>query len=108
MKRGMVIAAVAVVLVLLAQVAGYFVALKSDAYAEASRFVLSDTAIAKQLGRVQKVTLAPFDAEIRFTSETGTASFVLSTETDKGSRKVLVRLEKVNGTWKVTSSSVLT
>jgi len=107
MKRVVIVIVAAVLLVLGAQVVGYYVALNSDAYAAASRFVLSDQKLGQQIGRVAKTSLAPFDAEIRFTPNTGLAKFVVTADTSSGTHKVAVRLEKRGNDWHVLDSAVV-
>ena len=103
-RRTALIALAAIALVLAAQVIGYFLARNSDAFAIASKFVETDPKLALELGRVERTYLAPLDAEIRFSGGVGRAQFVVSTVTDRSDRKVLVKLEKLNDTWRVTEA----
>ena len=106
MKRVLIVVVALVVILLGAQGVGYLVALNSDAYAAASDFVSRDPGISNQIGHVNSVTLAPLDAEIRFTSDTGQAKFVVSAKTANGIHKVVVRLEKLASGWRVVDSNI--
>jgi hypothetical protein len=102
----MLVAFVVVVLVG-TEVLGYVVAVNSDAYAKAREFVESDSALSKRIGHVTGTRLAPLGAELRFTAYTGTAKLVLDADTNDGSHKVLVQLEKGASGWAIVKSSVL-
>lgn len=107
MKKAILIVAGMVVLVLGAEVAGYVVALNSDAYASAKLFVLTDSDISRQIGQVSLASLAPLDAEIRFTSDTGSANFVVTAKTASASHRVEVRLQKTSTGWQVQNSRII-
>jgi hypothetical protein len=106
MKRVVIGVCAAIVLIIAAEIAGYYVALNSDAYTVASKFVSSDAGLAAQIGPVLATRLSPFDAELRFTMNTGQAKFIVTAETRSGPRRVMVRLDKVGAAWKVIDSSL--
>lgn len=107
MKRLTYIASSIILLVLTAQAAGYFIALKSEAYQTASRFVQEDEALRREIGQVIDVSLSPLDSEFAFTANTGRAKFVINARTSKGRFKMLTEVEKKAAAWVVVRSSVV-
>ena len=107
MKRVLIALTVIVALMLAAHVAAYTIAINSDAYAVAAMYLRSDPSIGSQVGTITDVTLAPFDAEMRFTGESGSAAFLVTAETATGKRKIKVLLERHTDGWRVLSTRVL-
>jgi hypothetical protein len=107
MKRAVIIGAVIALLLFGAQVFGYFVALKSDAYAAADVFLRTDESVTEKIGKVEATHLSPLDAQIRFTANSGDAKFILTVDTPAHARKVIVHLEKGSTAWKVTHWTVI-
>jgi len=107
MRRFSIVVGVVFAILLTAHIVGYVVAVNSDAYAAAARFVQDDPSISSEIGAVSKTSLAPLDAELRFTGYSGEAKFAITTQTTKGSFKVIVQLEKSSNGWRVVNSHVL-
>jgi len=107
MKRLLVIICALVLAAVAVQAVGYVAARNSDAYAEAQRFVRTDQSVVARLGKVSEVSLSPWDSELKFTGNTGQASFVVSVTSERGLHRIMVKLEKTANGWSVVSSSVL-
>jgi putative heme degradation protein len=107
MKKILLLIGCVLALVFGAHVVGYVVALRSDAYAVAKAHVEKDGALAQQIGAVSEVSLAPLDAELRFTMDSGAARFVVSARTDRGERKIRILLDKIGTEWRVKTLDVI-
>ena len=97
--------AVIITLVLLeaSYLAAWFIAKKSDAYAEAERFVRGNGVVAENVGSITNVSLEPFGLSLRFTGGGGRVAFEMSVEASRASGTADVELAK-NGTWRVLAA----
>ena len=97
---------VIVVMVLLACIAGYVLALRSDAYERANGFVMTSPFIRQQLGDVRKMRLHPFGFSIRVSGVSGRAEFSCSLEGTQGNGELAVTLLKEVGVWRVSAATL--
>jgi len=79
--------------------AGY-IATNSDAYAEAERFLRASSAVSDRIGSVRSVSIEPFSASLRFTTNAGDAQFNLDVEGSRSVAKAYVELQR-RGSWRV-------
>jgi hypothetical protein len=83
--------------------AAWFVAKKSDAYAEAERFVRSSGVVAENVGSITSVSLEPFGLSLRFSGAGARVAFEMAVEASRASGTADVELAK-NGTWRVLAA----
>ena len=79
---------------------GGYIARNSDAYAEAERFLRASATVSDRIGPVRGISIEPFGAPLRLTSNAGDAQFKLDVEGSKMVAKAYVELER-RGAWEV-------
>ena len=83
--------------------AAWFIAKKSDAYAEAERFVRDSGVVAENVGSITSVSLEPLGLSLRFSGAGGRVAFEMAVEASRASGTADVELAK-NGTWHVLAA----
>lgn len=83
--------------------AAWFIAKKSEAYAEAERFVRGSGVVAENVGSVTSVSLEPFGLSLRFSGAGARVAFELAVEASRASGTADVELAK-DGTWRVMAA----
>ena len=84
-------------------IAAWFIAKKSDAYAEAERFVRESGVVAENVGSITSVSLEPFGLSLRFSGAGVRVVFEMAVEASRASGTADVELAK-NGTWRVLAA----
>ena len=91
---------------LLVCVAGYVLALQSDAFKRADEFATTSSFIQEHLGAVQTVRLQPFGYSIRVSGVRGQAEFSCSLAGSKGKGELDITLVKEVGIWRISEASL--
>jgi hypothetical protein len=82
--------------------ASYWATIRSDAFAEARRFLKTSAEISEAVGDVEKISLDPFGYRIRGEAGGGgSAQFVVSVRGSKGSCGARMILERQLEVWRV-------
>ena len=79
--------------------------LNCGAYSYARQYLLTDTSIIKKYGHINDVNLNLFGSISSEDDMYGNAKLSISISTENGSHNIVVRLEKIRGTWAVKSVS---
>ena len=85
--------------------AAWFIAKKSDAYAEAERFVRGSGVVAENVGSITSVSLEPFGLSLRFSGAGVRVAFEMAVEASRASGTADVELVK-NGNWRVLAAQL--
>ena len=84
-------------------IAAWFIAKKSDAYAEAERFVRGSGVVAEHVGSITSISLEPLGLSLRFSGAGARLALEMAVEASRASGTADVELAK-NGTWRVLAA----
>ena len=98
-----------VVLALVMIPAGYFAIRSSDAFSESEKFIRTNPAIHRELGAIQRVSLALLGSQSYiYAGASSMARLELLVAGSSKTGTIILQLEKHSGEWKITDASLIT
>jgi len=87
-------------------IVGHEIAIRSEPFMILKNSIMSSSEVEQFVGEVQNISLGWFGYMVRYNGPTGTASFDILVDGNKGSVRVFADLKRSAGEWQITKTKI--